>query len=88
MKRSPLLEIRERVRFTVQPFDSPGDTQAVERLMEQIGSDEMLLFSSDYPHWQFDGDDPMPPGIPAHMLDKIGRENALNTYPRLGETVQ
>ena len=28
---------------------------AVMRLMEHIGSDEMLLFSTDYPHWQFDG---------------------------------
>ena len=88
VKRSPHLEVRERVRFTVQPFDCPGDPLVVERLMNQIGSDDMLLFSSDYPHWQFDGDDAMPPGMPARLLDKIALDNPLRTYPRLKESVQ
>ena len=33
------------------------DADAVERIIEQIDSDQMLLFASDYPHWQFEGDD-------------------------------
>jgi hypothetical protein len=43
----------------------------------------MLLFSSDFPHWQFDGDDIMPAGIPEKLHSKILRENALATYGRL-----
>ena len=23
-------------------------------LIDQIGSDDLLMFSTDYPHWQFD----------------------------------
>ena len=34
------------------------------RIIEQIGSDGMLLFSTDYPHWHFDGDDVLPDGLP------------------------
>jgi hypothetical protein len=43
----------------------------------------MLLFSSDFPHWQFDGDDIMPVGIPEKLYGKILRDNALATYQRL-----
>ena len=43
----------------------------------------MLLFSSDFPHWQFDGDDIMPAGIPEKLHGKIRRDNALATYSRL-----
>ncbi|UVK48582.1 amidohydrolase (plasmid) [Mesorhizobium sp. AR07] len=87
VKRSPAVEIRDRVRFTIQPFDTSKDPVHVEKLIEHLGSEDMLLFSSDYPHWQFDGDDPMPPGFPARLRQKIAQENPLRTYPRLKETV-
>jgi predicted TIM-barrel fold metal-dependent hydrolase len=40
----------------------------------------LLLFSSDFPHWQFDGDDAMPPGIPADLARKIMVDNPRATY--------
>ncbi len=42
--------VRDRVRLTLQPFDAPPDPSSVMRLIDHIGSDEMLLFSTDYPH--------------------------------------
>lgn len=87
MKRSPRDEVRERFRFTMQPFDGPTRPEDVDRLINQLGSEEMLLFSSDYPHWQFDGGDPLPEGFPKRLFDKVAYENPLNTYPRLKETV-
>jgi uncharacterized protein len=71
---------------TTQPFDAP-DQEAVERIVEQIDCDEMLLFSSDYPHWQFDGDTVTPPGLAGELLQRIRVDNPLATYPRLKETV-
>jgi predicted TIM-barrel fold metal-dependent hydrolase len=59
-------------------LDRPPDT--VHRLLDHLGSDELLLFSSDYPHWQFDGDDAMPPGIPADLAGKIMVDNPKATY--------
>ena len=50
---------------------------------EHLRCDDMLLYSSDFPHWQFDGDDPMPAGIPAALRRKILVENPIATYDRL-----
>ena len=54
------------------------------RLMEHIGSDEVLLFSTDYPHAQFAETDVFPAAFAASLRDKIGGANPLATYPRLG----
>ena len=52
--------------------------------MPQLQSDEMLLFSTDFPHWQFDGDEMLPPGLAPALRRKILIDNPLATYPRLG----
>jgi predicted TIM-barrel fold metal-dependent hydrolase len=78
--------VRDRVRLTVQPFDAPSDAGGIARLMDHIGSDEMLLFSTDYPHWQFDGNQALPPGLDATLVKKIMAENPLKTYARLNQT--
>ncbi len=80
--------IRDRVRLTIQPFDAPPDADGgMARLMEHIGSDEILLFSTDYPHWQFEGLAAMPQGIDPGLAKKIMADNPLRTYPRLRETM-
>jgi len=45
----------------------------------------MLLFATDYPHWQFDGMGALPEGLPADLVRRIAVDNPLSTYPRLGE---
>jgi hypothetical protein len=81
----PASIVRDRVRLTLQPFDAPPDTGSVMRLIEHIGSDEMLLFSTDYPHYQFDAAGPIPEGLDKGLADKIMAENPLRTYVRLNE---
>jgi hypothetical protein len=48
-------------------------------------SDELLLFSTDYPHWQFDGDAALPDGISPALVRKIMVDNPHATYVRLKE---
>ena len=86
VKRSPAAYIRDHVRLTMQPFDTPEDPEIVGQILDEIGSDEMLLFATDYPHWQFEGTRAIPPGFPPALLRKIMVENPLATYPRLTET--
>jgi hypothetical protein len=79
----PTSIVRDRVRLTLQPFDAPPDPSAVMRLIDHMGSDEMLLFSTDYPHYQFDGQQPIPEGLDPGLARKIMAENPLRTYVRL-----
>jgi predicted TIM-barrel fold metal-dependent hydrolase len=85
VNRSPAEIIRENIRLTMQPFDAP-DRAAVERIVEQIDADHMLLFASDYPHWQFEGDAIVPPGLSADLQRKMRVDNPMQTYSRLKET--
>ncbi len=87
VRQSPAATIRDRVRLTAQPLDAP-DPQSLDRVINQIGSDEMLLFATDYPHWQFDGEDVLPPGLNPDLIRKMRLDNPLATYPRLKETMQ
>ncbi|MFL5256805.1 MAG: amidohydrolase family protein, partial [Rhodopila sp.] len=83
LETRPTEIVRRHVRLTLQPFDAPPTEQQMTAILEQLGSEEMLLFSSDYPHWHFDGDDAVPDGVPTDLLRKICVDNPLNTYPRL-----
>jgi predicted TIM-barrel fold metal-dependent hydrolase len=84
--RSPADLVRQHVRMTVQPFDAPAGAD-VERIMEHIDSDELLLFATDFPHWHFDGRDALPAGLSADVVRKLAVDNPLATYPRLKETL-
>lgn len=82
--RSPEEYVRDHVRLTLQPFDGPPSAEHIGRFLDQLQSDDMLLFSTDFPHWQFDGEAALPAGMPAALRRKILINNPLATYPRLG----
>ena len=80
--RAPAEIVRDHVRFTLQPIDVPN-ADVLNRVMDHVRSDELIVFSTDYPHWQFDGDDALPEGLSDAMIRKILIDNPLATYPRL-----
>jgi uncharacterized protein len=80
--RAPADIVRDHVHFTLQPADVPN-ADVLNRIMDHVGSDEMIVFSTDYPHWQFDGDDALPDGLADATVRKILIDNPLATYPRL-----
>jgi uncharacterized protein len=55
VKKWPSEYVHERMRFATQPVDEPRAPTDLARLIEMLG-DDVLIFSSDYPHW--DNDDP------------------------------
>jgi uncharacterized protein len=83
VKQSPPELIRHHLRLTIQPVDPPDDPTALERIVDQLGSDDMLLFSTDYPHGHFDGTNALPAALSGRLAAKVLVDNALATYTRL-----
>jgi len=81
LRRRPSDYVRERVRFTTQPLEMPERKEQLVELMEAFGGmDELLLFATDYPHW--DADDPqyIARRLPESWLPKVFYENARRFY--------
>jgi predicted TIM-barrel fold metal-dependent hydrolase len=53
LKRKPSEYVRDNLWFTTQPMEEPARASDLITLFERIGWDR-LLFSTDYPHWDFD----------------------------------
>ena len=85
--RAPADIVRSNVRLSLQPVDGPPDRDSLLKIFDHMQSDELLLFSTDYPHWQFDGTAAIPDGLPASLVRKITHDNPRATYARLLEPV-
>jgi predicted TIM-barrel fold metal-dependent hydrolase len=75
--------VHERVRFTTQPLDEPQGKGDFERFVGMLG-DDMLLFSTDYPHWDNDMPGSSFRGFSEESKRHIFAENALAAIPKLG----
>jgi predicted TIM-barrel fold metal-dependent hydrolase len=83
--KSPWEYARKHFRFSTQPFDAPENGEIVNRLIDMLGSEDMLMFSTDYPHNQFKGLDALPTGLTPERIEAITRTNPNATYTRLAE---
>lgn len=79
----PSAYIRERIRLSLQPMDAPPDPAHMLQVIAQLGSDDLLMFSTDYPHFHFPYTEPqqaIPSGLPEPVRRKILSENARAFY--------
>jgi uncharacterized protein len=68
----PIHELfRERIRFTVAPIDA-GPPEDLAKIVDWIGSDDMLMFATDYPHTH---DDDL--SVLLDVLGKSAREKLM-----------
>lgn len=80
VKRPPSEYIRDHVWFTTQPFIEPKNKAHLLQLFEMIDADQNLLFSSDYPHWDFDNPLRVFQPVPETTRRRILVENARVVY--------
>jgi uncharacterized protein len=79
--RLPSEYVRDHVRMTLQPVDGPPDPEQLLRVIDQLGSDEMLMFSSDYPHrHSTEGLAAVPAGLPGDLAAQLLADNARRHY--------
>jgi predicted TIM-barrel fold metal-dependent hydrolase len=79
-KRPPSEYLRESLRLTTQPLDEPEPRQNLNQVMQWLPADRMLLFATDYPHYDFDDPAWVSVRLPAASKAKIMFENALDLY--------
>lgn len=82
VKRPPSDYMREHIRLTAQPVDAPlHDADArLREVVEQMESDAMLLFATDYPHHHFDHAADAWPISDAGLARKVFHDNAAAVY--------
>jgi predicted TIM-barrel fold metal-dependent hydrolase len=80
VKKAPSAYIREHVRFTIQPLDAPPNHQHLLEVIEQLGSEDILLYASDYPHVHHADVRELLRDLPPGLAGKIASENARAWY--------
>jgi predicted TIM-barrel fold metal-dependent hydrolase len=53
LKRKPSEYMREMF-YSTQPMEKPDDPSILEATFKMINAETQLVWSSDYPHWDFD----------------------------------
>ena len=73
LKRRPSEYMRE-MYYSSQPMEKPRDRSILEATFKMINAETQLMWSSDYPHWDFD----LPSVIyDLPFLSETGRRNIL-----------
>lgn len=81
VRRPPSDYVREHFWLTTQPMEEPPRREHFLRLLAQLGMDARLMFSTDYPHWDFDApDQAFPVRLPPDIERRIMAENARRLY--------
>lgn len=76
----PSAIMRRHLRLTTQPVEEPEDPKQLLQMLDMLGTDRMLCFSSDYPHWDFDDPFAALRFLPESLKDRIYHQNAEETF--------
>ncbi|MCZ8517076.1 amidohydrolase family protein [Paenibacillus filicis] len=80
VKKKPSEYLRDHVRITSQPLERPENDQHLLNILEMMDAEHILMFSSDYPHWDFDSPKVAFPKLPDALKRRIFYENAKEFY--------
>jgi uncharacterized protein len=78
--RLPSECIRDNFRASLQPIDSPPTVSLLLKTLEQIRSEEFLMFSTDYPHNHGNELEEFLSIVPSALREKIMGSNASAFY--------
>ena len=88
IKRLPSEYLARNLRFTTQPFEESQPPRAVDEIVKWMHGAKTLLYSSDFPHWDFDPPKSIPARFSPPLRRRILAENALASYPKLAELAE
>lgn len=80
LKRRPSEYIRDHCYLSTQPIEEPDNPQHLVDLFNMVDAENMIMYSSDYPHWDFDPPTGILRKLSAEAKRKVFYENARNLY--------
>ncbi|MGG2197108.1 amidohydrolase family protein [Paenibacillus validus] len=80
LKELPSEYIRKHVVLTTQPIEEPADPEHLVQIIKMSGAEDMIMYSSDYPHWDYDNPKMVLSLFPRELREKIGAKNAIQLY--------
>lgn len=78
--RPPSEIVFDHIRLTTQPLEEPDQAEHLQQMLNMFPAERMLMFSSDFPHW--DGDTPDFTGnrLPRELRPRVMSETARELY--------
>jgi hypothetical protein len=84
LEKQPSEYLRDQFYLTSQPVEGADDPQYLNQIVRLFGGEESLMFSSDYPHFDFDNTDALlkilRSGFDADELRNIYGDTAREVY--------
>jgi predicted TIM-barrel fold metal-dependent hydrolase len=81
IRRRPSDYFRKHMRLTTQPLEEPARFDQLVDLLEALGGmEDLLCFSTDYPHHDTDDPDHVARRLPERWWEKVFYANALAAY--------
>ena len=80
VKRLPSDYFRDHIRVGTQPMEQRSRRDELHSFFEQARADEVLVYASDFPHWDWDSPDTVKADLPESMAANIFGENARAAF--------
>ena len=81
LRRPPSEYLREHFWFSTQPIEEPQDPEHLAFAFDALGMVDRIMFSTDYPHWDFDAPgQTLPRSLAKDVKEKILAGNACRLY--------
>ncbi|MBW3622490.1 MAG: amidohydrolase family protein [Armatimonadetes bacterium] len=80
LDRPPSEIVQEHIRLTTQPLEEPEEGEHFHRILEMFDAARMLMFSTDFPHWDGDVPDFAARAFPPELRDRVMSETARELY--------
>lgn len=87
LERPPSEYVREHVRLTSQPMEEPENAQHWKAMLEMLDAAQMVMFSSDFPHWDGDTVDFAARSFTREQRERVLSETARELYRLPSSTI-
>ncbi len=80
LDRPPSEVVYEHVQLTTQPVEEPENREHFRQIMRMFPAEKMLMFSSDFPHWDGDIPDFTAGNFPPELRERVMGDTARELY--------